>query len=127
MKKTILIGFLTVGIIVFSSYYYVMNYGARNLSTEEAVFTVSSKNISSEFTSNTEMANKKYIDKAIAIKGFVTKVTGKEIIIDNSIICNLKEIDETILKDQMITLKGRVVGFDDLMGELKLDQCIKTQ
>lgn len=127
MKKTILIGFLTVGIIMFSSYYYVMNYSARNLSTEEAVFTVSSKNISSEFATNTEMANKKYIDKAIAIKGFVTKVTGKEIIIDNSIICNLKEIDETIQKDQMITLKGRVVGFDDLMGELKLDQCIKNQ
>ena len=47
-------------------------------------------------------------------------------IIDNSIICNLKELDPSITKDQVITLKGRVVGYDDLMGELKLDQCFKA-
>lgn len=125
-KKIILVAILAIGLSGASSYYYIMHGGERNLSTEETAFTVSSKSISNEFATNVENSNKKYLEKAIAIKGIVTKITGKEIIIDNTIICNLKELDATIKKDQTITLKGRVVGYDDLMGELKLDQCFKA-
>lgn len=120
------IALLVIALLGASSYYYVMHGGARNLSSEETAFTVSSKNITQEFATNIEVSNKKYLEKAIAIKGIVTKITGKEIIIDNTIVCNLKELDATIQKDQAITLKGRVVGYDDLMGELKLDQCFKA-
>lgn len=126
MKKTILIAILAIGFVGFSCYYYVMHGGARNLSTEETVFNVSSKSIIGEFESNIEMSNKKYLEKAIAIKGIITKISGTEVIIDDSIICNLKEQDPSIVQNQIITLKGRVVGYDDLMGELKLDQCFKV-
>lgn len=125
-KKILLVAILAIGLIGASSYYYVMHGGERNLSSEETAFTVSSKSITTEFASNTEMSNKKYLEKAVAIKGIVTKITGKEVIIDNTIVCNLKELDPSIQKDQAITLKGRVVGYDDLMGELKLDQCLKA-
>ena len=124
--KIIIFSIIVVAILAFTGFNYVMYGGARNLSSEEASYTVSSKIISSEFASNIEVANKKYLEKAIIIKGTVTKITDKEIIIDNSIICNLKEVDSTIKKDQLITLKGRVVGYDDLMGELKMDQCLKA-
>jgi CTP-dependent riboflavin kinase len=124
--KVILFSIVVVGIVGFTGFNYVMYGGARNLSTEDTAFTVSSKTISSEFASNIEVANKKYLEKAIIIKGTVTKITDKEIIIDNSIICNLKDVDASIQKDQLITLKGRVVGYDDLMGELKIDQCFKA-
>ena len=122
-KKVILITVLMVGIFGISSYYYVMYGGARNLSTEETAFTVSSKSIVNEFDSNIEKSNKKYLEKAIAIKGTITEITGKEVIIDHLIVCNLKDLDTSIKKNQVVTLKGRVVGYDDLMGELKLDQC----
>ena len=103
-----------------------MHGGARNVSNEETAFTISSKNISDEFATNVDASNKKYLDKAIAIIGIVTNANGKEVILDNSIICNLKEVDITIKKNQKVTLKGRVVGYDDLMGEIKLDQCFKA-
>lgn len=125
-KKIIAVAILAIALLGASSYYYIMHGGERNLSSEETAFTVSSKSIANEFASNIEMSNKKYLEKAIAIKGIVTKITGKEIIIDNTIVCNLKELDATIQKNQTITLKGRVVGYDDLMGELKLDQCFKA-
>ena len=124
--KIILFSIVVIGIVGFTGFNYVMHGGARNLSNEDASFTVSSKTITGEFASNVDVANKKYLEKAIIIKGIVTKITDKEITIDNSIICNLKDVDTTIQKDQAITLKGRVVGYDDLMGELKLDQCLKT-
>ncbi|MFM2369943.1 MAG: hypothetical protein RL619_2260 [Bacteroidota bacterium] len=126
-KKTkIIISVLILVIFGIADYNYVMYGGARDLSTEDTAYTVSSKSIVNEFDSNIEKSNKKYLEKAIAIKGTITKITGTEVIIDDSIICNLKELDPSIMKNQVITLKGRVVGYDDLMGELKLDQCFKA-
>lgn len=58
--------------------------------------------------------------------GIVTSVKNHELIVDNTVICNLKNIDNSIKVDQNIIIKGRVVGYDDLMGELKLDQCLKN-
>jgi hypothetical protein len=31
--------------------------------------------------------------------------------------------ETSIVKGQPVIIKGRVVGYDDLLGELKLDQC----
>lgn len=104
-----------------------MHGSARNLENEETNFTVSSSSIISEFTTNIESANKKYLEKAVAIEGKITASNGNEIILNNTIICNFKNLDSSIKNNQTITVKGRVVGYDDLMGELKLDQCFVTK
>ena len=124
-KKVKIIGvvFVVALVIGFSVFNYVFYGGARDLATEDAVFTVTSKNITAEFTANVSAATKKYSDKAIAISGTVTAVTDSIVTIDNTIICNFKTPDTTLKNEQAITIKGRLVGFDDLMGELKLDQC----
>ena len=120
--KTLLV--LSVLVILgFCGYYYVLHGGARDLASEETAFTVSSKSILDEFTTNSEASNKKYLEKAVAVKGKITSISGVEIVIDNTIICNLTEADSSVKKEDNVTVKGRVVGFDDLMGELKLDQC----
>ena len=124
-KKVKIIGvvFVVALVIGFSVFNYVFYGGARDLATEDAVFTVTSKNITAEFTANIPAATKKYSDKAIAISGIVTAITDSIVTIDNTIICNFKTPDTTLKNEQAITIKGRLVGFDDLMGELKLDQC----
>lgn len=112
-----------IGLIGFFAYKYIMHGGGRNLTTEKTSFSVTSASITSEFTTDIEKANKKYLEKAVEIKGKITASNGNEIILDEIIICSLKNQDLSIKKDQTITIKGRVVGYDDLMGELKLDQC----
>lgn len=121
-KKIILIAPVIILFGVFG-YCYVWYGGARNVSAEDAVFNVSSKNIIAEFDSDIDKSNAKYLEKAIAITGNVSKINEKQIIIDNTIVCDLKEPDSSIKEDQQVTLKGRVVGYDDLMGEIKLDEC----
>ncbi len=126
MKKFKIIGIssLAIALLGFAGYYYVMFGGARDLSTEEISFKVTSKNISTEFAINIDSANKKYLEKAVAISGKVTDISSpSEVIIDKTIICNLKNSNNSIKMNQIITLKGRVIGYDDLLGELKLDQC----
>ena len=124
-KKVKLIGvlFVIALIIGFSVFNYVFHGGARDLATEDTAFSVTSKTITDEFAENVAAATKKYSDKAIAITGIVTAVSDSIVTIDNTIICNFNTPDTNIKNDQAITVKGRLVGFDDLMGELKLDQC----
>ena len=126
MNKNIkIIGILFVAVLLvgFSVYNYVFYGGARDLASEEVAYSVTSKNITAEFAANILAATTKYSDKAIAVSGIVTAVTDSIVTIDNTIICNFKIPDTNIKNEQAITIKGRLVGFDDLMGELKLDQC----
>lgn len=124
MIKKIAIALIAFILVGFSSYYYVMHGGARDLSTEETAFTVTGTAITTEFTTNLKASNKKYLEKPVAIKGTVTAVKGTQIIIDKTVICTLKKQETNIKNNQPITLKGRVVGFDDLMEEVKVDQCL---
>ncbi len=112
-------------LIVGGIYYYVMHGGKRDLTTEETEFAVTSKEIIDEFAKDGDVANKKYLDKAVTIKGIVSEIDGNQIILDNTVNCTFKSIDSTIEVGQTITVKGRIVGFDDLMEELKLDECFK--
>jgi hypothetical protein len=124
-KKAKITGLLLLAVLLvgFSIFYYVFHGGARDLATEDVAFTVTSKDIIAEFAANVSVATNKYSDKAIAVSGIVTAVTDSIVTIDNTIICNFKSPDTTIKNELAITVKGRLVGFDDLMGELKLDQC----
>jgi tRNA_anti-like len=121
--KIFFISILAIGLFGFVAYNYVMTGGARDLTTEEVAFTVTSKAITNEFTSNIDACNKKYLEKPVAITGKITSITSDVVTIDNTIFCTLKDKQSSLIKDQNITIKGRVVGFDDLMGELQLDQC----
>lgn len=123
-KKVKIIGILLLLVLLVAiSINYVFHGGARDLAKEKTEFTVSSKDIILEFASNITTATKKYSDKAISISGKVTAVSDSIVTIDHTIICNFKSPDASIKNEQSISVKGRFVGFDDLMGELKLDQC----
>jgi hypothetical protein len=123
MKKIFLIPVTAIAIIGLSGYYYVMHGGARDLSSEETAYTVTSTAINNEFTNDLENSNKKYLEKPVAISGTITKLENSLVILDHTIICALKTPNSIIKNNQPIVVKGRVVGYDDLLGELKLDQC----
>lgn len=130
MKKKNKIGIaviivIIIGILAFPSLknYLVYSYGKRDVQSEAAAFTITTKNIVAEFTANTEAANKKYLEKPVAVSGTITSVNKTEIILDETVNCSLAAADSSLKEGQTVTIKGRVVGYDDLLGELKLDQC----
>lgn len=122
--------FIILGIIIlvllttfFSVRYYINNGGKRDIASEEIAYKVASSQIVEEFTTNVTASNKKYLEKPIAVSGIVTSVNHKEVIIDNSVCCILTETNNSFKNGQKVTVKGRVIGYDDLLGEVKLDQC----
>lgn len=120
--KLVLASILSLGLVLFVSYKIMLTSGARDLETEKTEFTVSTKEIVNEFATDTS-ATTKYLNKAIEIKGVVTQIEDKQLILDGVVICAMKNAVTLENKDKKITIKGRFLGYDDLMGELKLDEC----
>lgn len=112
---------LVVGISTTS--YFYLSVGKRDLSTEESCFKINANAISTEFVSDLELSNKKYLEKPIEISGTITQLNDSVVTLDKIVLCYFNELHSTLKINSQTTIKGRVVGYDDLMGELKLDKC----
>lgn len=122
MKKLIILVIVCI-IGGYFGYKYIMTGGERNLETENSAFVVSSSTIYDEFLSNPELSTTKYLNKAIEISGKVSAYENNLVTLDGKISCLLKTNEKVVLNTSIV-IKGRVTGFDDLLEELKLDQCI---
>lgn len=121
MKK-ILIGALVVFVMLGILYKYLYREH-RDISKETPVFSIASNQLLNDFTLDESEANLKYLDKSILIEGKVTSFdnTNKTIVIDEKILVILKE-NKPVKKNKVVKIQGRVIGFDSLIGEIKIDQ-----
>ncbi|PNQ74671.1 hypothetical protein C1T31_00560 [Hanstruepera neustonica] len=96
----------------------------RDIQSEASVFSVSSKKILEEFQVNSEDSESKYLDKTITVSGTATQIESHAIVLDNSVFCQFPDkIDTKLQNAKNISIKGRFLGYDDLLKEVKLDQC----
>jgi hypothetical protein len=126
MSKKLKIVSITVAVLLivgFLSYNYIMTGGGRDLEKEKSEFTLEAVDVFGEFSSNSETATAKYINKAVEISGKVTAVNDNVITLDEKVSCQLLH-PENVAPNTQVKIKGRVTGYDDLLEELKLDQCL---
>ena len=124
MKKKLLIVLVIVIIFGFAGYKYVYK-DHRDVSSEEAAFKITLADLKADFEKNDSVANTKYLDKAIAIYGEVTSLdlATNEIIIDSNLSATIKG-KVNVKKGDKVTVKGRFIGYDDLLKEYKIDNCV---
>jgi hypothetical protein len=123
-KKIIILILIILSIIILGLIYnYTFNSKHRDIAKEEASITLSSKELYSQFQKNELLATTNYLDKVIEIQGEITSIDEKEIVISNQIQVNLnvQEMNKVINKT-LITIKGRCVGYDELLEMVKIDQ-----
>lgn len=122
MRKIIffIIGVLLIGAAI--GYFYLYQ-DHRNISQEEASFELSAQNLADEFKNDAVSANTKYLNQTIEVKGIVKEVTDSTLLLESGVFCSLNEKANESLNGKEITIKGRCIGFDELFGEVKLDQC----
>jgi hypothetical protein len=127
-KKTKIIAALLLVAVLsgIGVYSYVFYGGARDVATEESVYTVTTAELTQEFTADAQKANAKYNNKTINICGMATASALTEIKIDEVVSCSFTSAAPQIPANQKTTIKGRFVGYDELFGEFKLDQCTLT-
>lgn len=115
--------------IVFGAWttWYVFFKPHRNVATEKAAFTLTADQLSQEFKVNNATATTKYIDKAVLLEGAITELSGTTVSFNN-VACNVDSSQlskVTALKvGDKVKLQGQVVGYNDLMEEIALAQCV---
>lgn len=82
------------------------------------------KGKASDFITNMNIDTTITAGIVIELSGRVTSVLDSTITIDNNIFCQFSNQPTLINLGENVLVKGRYIGFDDIMGEVKLDNCI---
>ncbi|GEP52039.1 hypothetical protein FNO01nite_27110 [Flavobacterium noncentrifugens] len=124
MKKKIIFAFVVIAVGCAFAAYKVLYKEHRNISLENATFSISVKTLEQEFLANDSLANAKFADKTIEVHGKITNIdaASNSITIDEKLEAVLFVKDNGLQLQQQVHVKGRFVGYDDLLGEFKMDQ-----
>lgn len=118
-KRIILIAIL---LLAFAGYKYIYQEH-RDIQKEAAEFVLASTTIANDFSQNTTEAEKKYLNKTVEISGVVTEFNQKDLTLNNRIFCQFNDTrNNTLNINDPITIKGRCIGYDDLLELVKIDQ-----
>lgn len=122
MRKWVIFFILVLLAILAYNYIYKDH---RDIEAEETVIKVSATSLKNDFTNNPIKSDEQYIDKTIEVYGLITEINSNNITLNNKVFClfnggvyNLTE------EDIELNIKGRVIGYDDLLEQVKLDQCV---
>lgn len=113
-------------IVIIGTYLYTYK-DHRDIAAEEGSYTIAATEIFSEFQTNENSANAKYLDKTIEVTGDLSSidVETKSIVINEKLFATFKGgIPKTLKPNSKIKIKGRFIGYDALVEELKMDQCV---
>lgn len=124
MKKILVV--LVVFIIgIAAGLYFYLYKGHRDIAAEKADFVTTVNTLQQEFASNSTTANTKYLDKTIEVSGKITNIDSAThaIVIDDKLYAVFKDsvLGNARLQKQ-VRVKGRFIGYDDLLEEFKIDQ-----
>ena len=116
--------FLPLFIIGSVFIYFTYNKPHTDFSKSHLEFTIESKDLISFYQSDTDNANAKYLDKILLLTGIVTGAEENIIILDNGIVCTLdpsQKVNEKINLGTKVSVRGRCIGYDDLLEEIRVD------
>lgn len=122
--KTLVISAI-VTILGFGAWIIYQYVFSAPLSTNE--IAVEYQGTAEEFKQWLQTDFEQWNNKIVQIRGTITEVAEEGILLNDNIYCQLENKPINIAKNDVITLKGRVIGHDELLEETKLNQCIITQ
>lgn len=125
-SKILLILILVIAIGAFAA--YKMAYKPHTAITDmEVAFTGKASDFLEKIKNNPE--NWTQGGKVVELTGIITAKDEKGVSINESVYFQLQDesATATLKEGQNLKIKGRVIGYDDLLEELKLDKGILTK
>jgi hypothetical protein len=114
--------FFFIVILIASAYIYIQK-PHRDITNETVEFSISSDALLKEFLVNEANASAKFLDNTIVVYGTLSENNNNFLVLDNKIYCNFEIEPPEISLNSTLTVKGRCIGFDVLLEQVKLDQC----
>jgi hypothetical protein len=141
-KKTIIAGIAIVVVIGAAYSYYQYNRAVQGLNDVKADYSLNATELINEFVNNETVANQKYQNKILAVKGTIKKVedagSGGIVVLGDttdmsSVRCvldtNTNAMGAALQRGALITIKGAITGFNKdetgLLGsDVQLNRCV---
>ena len=121
MKKAIplLVAALVAAFVVAYSMY---NKPHRDYASEEVAKSWSSTELVAWHTSHPESEHVEWQDQVMQVSGNVTSGSDRGIVLSPGVVVTWEEGRQpTTAPEGAVTIQGRLVGFDDLFGEVRID------
>ena len=126
LKTFFTIALIAVAVVGLFSYKY-MYKPHRNVAEEQITASISATELQDTFASSNDTTTD-FSDKIIEVNGSITDIEkSTTVIIDDKVQIDFdskEKINRTLSKGNSITVKGRCVGYDDLLELVKVDQAI---
>lgn len=129
MIKRILILLGVVLVIGFVLGYLYIYQDHRDIESEEAAYVLNAVDLAKAFSEDAEKASEKFLNETLQIDGEITEIEVKGLTLNAVVYATF----DTILDDtkhtlnEKIKLKGRCIGYDELLEVVKLDQVVIIQ
>ena len=120
-RKILFIGLAILAIGAFVGYKILYKPHKKTID-QKAAFVGNSEDFKKQVAQN----QLKWQNAIVELKGKVTNLDKQGFSLNESIFCQLEDslMIQKIKPQMAITVKGRFIGYDDLLEEIKLDQCI---
>ena len=104
---------------------YEYNRPASNRTMESSTVAISAQELHSGFLSGDSLQCSEWLNQIVEVTGKVQSVEGATVLLVPGVVCTFEESPDGFpwLKGSEVTLKGRVLGFDDLFNEVRMDFC----
>lgn len=96
----------------------------REISGEKEVFNDAAIVLKQYFQKNIEESVSKYLNKTIVVSGVITEIENNAIMIDGYVYCIFENDINELSIGEKINVKGRCLGYDELLEVVKVDQSI---
>ena len=123
MKKKIIV-ILAIFVVIGIGLYAYIYKAQRDISSESTAYSLRVKDLQRQFSEEAVKANKKYDDKTIEVSGKITSIdaASHSVVIDDKLSAVFKDSTLKFSANESVKIKGRFVGYDDLLEEFKMDQ-----
>lgn len=123
MKKAL---WIILAVVVLGGAYALYQYNKphRNYTDEKASIGVTAPQLIDDYISDRTAADDTYLDKIVEVKGVLIKKEANAMVIEPGVYVSLVDAAnlEGLSEGDEIKIKGRVLGYDELMEEVKVDQ-----
>lgn len=121
-KRTYLFFGLVFTVLLLGSGYFYLYKGHRNIGEEDVDYSLTCEQFKREYRNGIVITTAKYLDKVIELEGKVTDVENSSLILDSVVLCYADSITMSQVRlGTIIKVKGRSIGYDELLEYIKLD------
>ena len=101
-------------------YYTHLMKPPASIESRQVAFT----GTAAEFSPKVQENANEWLNNIVVLEGVLTSKDENGITLNNRIYCQFSTRQKIVVAEQILQIKGRFIGYDDLLNELKLDQCI---